>query len=716
MSDFELTNKKNYCFVVLSLLMILLIAGSANALQRISFNPMLGDSNGASSNAEISMDGRYIAFESTASNLVANDNNGASDVFVYDCSTQLITRISVDISGAEVYGYSGLPSISGDGRYIAYASIANGITPDDYNNNYDVFVYDQLLNTVERISVGIGGADSNGESVYPSINYDGSYVAFRSDATNLVPVDVNACTDIFLYDRSNKTMSLVSSAPAAQADGNSSMPSISGDGLSVAFESHAANLVPNDTNNVKDVFVYNKASNTITRVSVDASGNQANADSNKPSINMDGNFVAFQSDANNLVPDDTNNSRDIFLYNISAGTIDRVSMLAGVQGDSSSVNPSINMDGSMIAFESASSNFASGDTNNTNDVFVYNNADKSLKIISELNGVIGDALSGSSAIDGTGAKVAFQSVASNLAPDDTNGLRDIYLYTYSNAADMTIKAGTDTAYIGQDIYNSDGTNQTRSQNGIRKKPVMYLFRVYNRGAYEDLFKITGPGSSSGWTVRYYKFGSTVDVTDLVTSYGWVTPYLAPGGTTGVYALVAPDGTAVGSTNTLLVEASSIYGNSSDTVKAITEYPACAKPDLLIKASTDANYIGEGIINNDGTDQTRSLDVLANRNAMYLFRVYNSGNVNDTIKIQGPGSSGGWTVNYYLFGTTTNVTNDVVNNGYNFNLDPGATSGVYALVNPNSTVPIDETYTLSITATSGNDSSKLDVVKAVTTRK
>lgn len=182
--------------------------------------------------------------------------------------------------------------------------------------------------------------------------------------------------------------------------------------------------------------------------------------------------------------------------------------------------------------------------------------------------------------------------------------------------------------------------------------------------------------------------------------------------------VTPDATvAAGSSKTLLVKAASYFNPEiSDTVKAVTEYPAYAKPDFLIKASTDANYIGYGILNNDGTDQTKSLDVLANRNAMYLFRVYNTGNANDTIKIQGPGSANGWTVNYYQFGTTTNVTNDVINAGYRLNLNAGDTSGVYALVRPNSTVPVNETFTLNMTAASEFDNNKLDVVKAVTTRK
>ncbi len=246
---------------------------------------------------------------------------------------------------------------------------------------------------------------------------------------------------------------------------------------------------------------------------------------------------------------------------------------------------------------------------------------------------------------------------------------------------------------------------------------MYLFRVYNRGISDDSFIITGTGSSDGWDVKYYIFGTTKDVTNNVTGAGWRPPNLAPGGTTGVYAMVTPDATvAAGSANTLYVTATPTGSPvSSDTVKAVTEYPAYAKPDFLIKASTDTDYIGYGILNNDGTGQTKSLDVLANRNAMYLFRVYNTGNANDTIKIQGPGSANGWTVNYYQFGTTNNVTNDVINAGYRLNLNAGDTSGVYALVRPNSTVPVNETFTLNMIAASEFDN-KSDVVKAVTTRK
>jgi Tol biopolymer transport system component len=169
-----------------------------------------------------------------------------------------------------VGGSSTQPAISADGRFVAFASEATNLVPGDTNGFADIFVHDTVKGTIQRVSVASGGAQAvGGHSFYPSISADGRFVAFNSDATNLVPNDTNNSWDIFVHDRVTGTTRRVSAATGgAQADAGSARPSISADGRYVAFESGATNFVPDDTNDLTDIFVYDRERKSTTRVSV----------------------------------------------------------------------------------------------------------------------------------------------------------------------------------------------------------------------------------------------------------------------------------------------------------------------------------------------------------------------------------------------------------------------------------------------------------------
>jgi len=321
----------------------------------------------------ISADGRFVAFYSDAANLVPGDTNNIPDIFVRDLSTNTTTRISVDSAGNQSKELFFSQSISADGRFVAFSSSATNFVPGDTNNIPDLFVRDLSTNTITRVSVDSTGNQANARSEGSSIS-DGRFVAFESFATNLVPGDTNASVDIFVRDLSTNTTTRVSVDSAGnQANGFSSLPSISADGRFVAFDSTATNLVPGDTNNTRDIFVRDLSINTTTRISVDSAGNQANAFSFSPSISADGRFVAFQSIATNLVPGDTNNSSDIFVRDLSTNTTTRVSVdSAGNQANTVSFSPSISADGRFVAFESFATNLAPGDTKNQSQIFVRN--------------------------------------------------------------------------------------------------------------------------------------------------------------------------------------------------------------------------------------------------------------------------------------------------------------------------------------------------------
>jgi Tol biopolymer transport system component len=288
--------------------------------------------------------------------------------------------VSISSAGSQGDLLSALPSISGDGRFVAFQSFATNLVPGDTNGRGDVFVRDRLLGTTERVSLDSSGAQGNDDSASYglSISADGRYVVFESAATNLVPGDTGFWPDIFVRDRRLGTTERVSVDPAGlQANSWSTYSSISADGRFVAFQSYATNLVASDTNGYGDVFVRDRWMGTTVLASVDSTGSQGNRDSSLPSISADGRFVAFQSGAWNLVSGDTNGVVDMFVRDLQQGTTERVSVSSqGIQGDYATDLPAdsqshwISADGRYVAFGTSSDNLVAGDTNSSTDVFV----------------------------------------------------------------------------------------------------------------------------------------------------------------------------------------------------------------------------------------------------------------------------------------------------------------------------------------------------------
>jgi Ca2+-binding RTX toxin-like protein len=338
----------------------------------------------------ISGDGRFVEFSSYAFNLVPGDinYNNSSNVFVRDLSTNTTTRISVDSAGNPGNRFSNGVSISANGRFVLFNSAATNFVPGNANNSSDVFIWDVFVrdlstNTTTRISVDSAGNPGNKSSYGRSISADGKLVVFDSDATNLVPGDTNNSSDVFVRDLLTNTTTRISVDSAGnQGNSYSVGGSISADGRFVAFSSNASNLVPGDTNNSSDVFVRDLSTNTTTLVSVSSSGDRANTGSGTPSISADGRFVAFTSVATNLAPGDTKNQSQIFVRDRLTNTTTLLSVdsvgnpgntpvgPSGNEGDTGSGTPSISADGRFVVFNSDASNLVPGDTNNSRDIFV----------------------------------------------------------------------------------------------------------------------------------------------------------------------------------------------------------------------------------------------------------------------------------------------------------------------------------------------------------
>jgi len=378
----------------------------------------------------ISADGRYVAFGSYASNLVSGDTNDTADVFVHDRQTGQTSRVSVASDGGQGYVGSNFPSISADGRYVVFYTSAP-LVGDDTNSKYDVFIHDRQTGQTSRVSVASDGSQGTNHSRDPSISADGRYVAFGSNASNLVGDDTNGKYDVFIHDRQMGQTSRVSVASdGEQGNFDSYFPSISADGRYVAFESYASNLVGDDTNGKYDVFIHDRQTGQTSRVSVASDGSQGNNHSRDPSISADGRYVAFRSDASNLVGDDTNPEYDVFIHDRQTGQTSCVSVASdGEQGNDYSGEPSISADGRYVAFKSKASNLVGDDTNDWDDVFIHDRqTGQTSRVSVTSDGGQGNNQSDSPSISADGRYVAFESYARNLVGDDTNDTADVFVH------------------------------------------------------------------------------------------------------------------------------------------------------------------------------------------------------------------------------------------------------------------------------------------------
>ncbi len=440
----------------------------------VASNGTQGD--GASGVPRISADGRYVVFSSQARNLVTGDTNGVYDIFVRDREMGETTRVSVTSGGGQGDGASFVASISADGRYVAFRSAAGNLVVGDTNNQDDVFLHDRDAQETIRISVGPGGVEGDGPSIKPAISADGKYAVFESWATNLVNGDNNGQEDVFLYNRQIGQITRVSVAPGgAEANDQSDLPAISADGRFVAFASEASNLVVGDSNyvcdtdndgvytdNCPDVFVHDRNTGQTFRVSVGSGGTQALGWSATSSLSADGRYVAFESQAGNVVIGDTNGVYDIFVRDWQAGQTWRVSVDSnGREGNGESRSPAISADGRYVAFVSRADNLVAGDTNATYDVFVHDRETRrTIRVSVATDGRQGPDSSGDPSLSADGRYVALSSLASNLVNDDTNGQQDVFVRDrgdeLGNTMTIPLVSGSDDAGVEMDcIYQPD---------------------------------------------------------------------------------------------------------------------------------------------------------------------------------------------------------------------------------------------------------------------
>lgn len=408
---------------------------------------------------------------------IDNDNDGAMDEDDPGCHTDWdvnnsvsynpktrsedednIKRLPVQPDGTEINSGSGPSTFSSDGKLIAYASIT--YTGGWYNNTRsDIFVYDTATGTNERINLAPDGKDANSQSGSPAISSDGSYVVFQSSATNLVPDKTdNFSSDIFVRDLAADTTILVSKGLDGKAAGHCTNPSIGGkDGKYISFESEAGNLVPNDTNGRVDVFVYNMDTKEIKCVSSTPNGASGNGYSYMSSLSSASDLIAFSSSSSNLLPDDTNGGEgwnDVFVCNLDTDEIERVSLsYDGKQVSGSSNSASISPDGRYVSFYSNGSSFVPDDTDRWADTFVYDRTNKTLERISvSADGQQGNSESYQAYLSMGGKYVVFFSYADNLVSGDTNGAPDVFIRNQATHEIKRLNIASDGAQANNHSY------------------------------------------------------------------------------------------------------------------------------------------------------------------------------------------------------------------------------------------------------------------------
>jgi len=450
-----------------------LVPALAGTTQRVTVSS-LGVQGNSDSWCE-AVNGRFVAMQSNASNLVPNDTNGGTDVFVRDLLLQTTERVSISTLGHQSFGglmspFEGVwpaAAISENGSCVAFTSAARDLVPWDCNDRYDVFVRDRLLVTTERVSVSTAGEQGNDDSGSDSsmaMSADGRYVVFVSRASNLVPNDLNGQADVFVRDRllgatECESVDWQTGEPAANGQCGDCV-GISPDGRFVAFSSWSPYLVPNDTNSLRDIFLRDRQLGETYLISVDSNEQQADDVSEAPRVSADGRFVVFESWASNLVADDTNGWLDVFLRDRLLGTTARLSVSnTGEQGNGHSSDPSISADGRFVAFNSDASNLVPGDTNQAFDAFVVDLLKDTIARVS-LTSAGEQTGGGRGGISPDGGSAGLVGWASDFVEGDTNNALDGFVRNLNGADTGLYNPATGTFQLTDRSFRFGPTSST----------------------------------------------------------------------------------------------------------------------------------------------------------------------------------------------------------------------------------------------------------------
>jgi len=421
-------------FFKIAVCLILSMICTAGCITGVGDEPLPKDAvdgtlfSGWSKYPAVSGDGRIVAFVTGAEDPVHPFRQYSADIIIRDRENGEFISLRNSSGLPEEYTFFTNPSLSADGRYCAFesgsrSSLSEYVLGETAHHN--IFVFDRENGRTACVSVASDDTRGNDQSIDPVISDDGRYVTFSSWATNLVDDDSNADVDVFFHDRQTGETTRIS-----PGYGLSYPSSLSGDGSVVVFASADSGLVEGDTNGETDVFVWNRLTREITRVSVASDGTGGNGSSLSPDISTNGCFVSFRSTASNLLESDDNEVGDIFIHDLTTGeTIRARDAAVGTFELGWSRSPPLSGDGRYVAFESMAENLVEGDNKSVEDVFVFDKETKETTLISiASDGVPGNGNSNAPDLSADGRYVIFVSEATNLVNGDDNGYADVFVH------------------------------------------------------------------------------------------------------------------------------------------------------------------------------------------------------------------------------------------------------------------------------------------------
>jgi VCBS repeat-containing protein len=589
--------------------LFLLCALAVQGADLVSVNSDEQQTNNLSTECVISRDGRYVAFTSSATNLITGDTNAATDVFVRDVVNGTTERVSVTGSGTQINGNSSEPAISGDGRYVVFTAVT---TPSVGNLVYTIYRRDRTNGTTATVA---GPSPNNVRNGTAGISADGRYVAFVSAMTTLVSGDINGVADCFVKDMDTGTVTRVSvrtgGTEMKSLGGAATVfqrPSISDDGNLVAFTSSQVADISIDANDVADVYVHDRQTVTTTYGSLTPGGAAGAMASQCPALSANGRYLLFHSKASDLVAGDTNGWDDVFVRDMQLGETTRVSVLPdGTQGGSASQYAAISFDARYVAFVSYSSNFAVGDTNGVADIFHVDRQSGTWTVVSKNGEAFANGASYAPSVSGDGRYVAFPSNASNLAAFDSNSQRDIFLVEIASAGNH--------APVAQDLdltaYKNTSLSATFQATDADNNDL--TFTVLTQPAHGTLTT----GANDSFTYRPE------------------TGYLG----VDSFTYLANDGAE---------------DSAPATVTITVTVPNFTRPDVRVYDPLTDQEIGDDVY---APDEQRAQKLLSLTDQEFVYRVQNDGDVAGAIRLYGS-AAGAYKGRYYT-ADETDITDDVL---------------------------------------------------------
>lgn len=501
-------------------------AADLQNVRRVSLGSGSVQADNSSFFVTTSADGRYVTFESWASNWNAADPRpNKVDVFVRD--TVADTTVQVTFGDDDSFD----PIITADGRYVVFNSYAADLVPGDNNSDVwlrdglDLFLYDRVANTLQRVSLNDKDKEIDGNSL-GTITPDGNLVIFASNGKQVLTNEANGLQRPALYVRDWRTGSISRvtigiDAPNAFPNGAISGARASYDGRYIVYNADASNLVPGDTNEEGDIFLYDRNSGSTTRVSQPPGGGNANGRSFQADITQDGRYVIFKSFADNLVPNDANGEADIFLYTIASGDLQLVSLAHnGAQGNAEAKDPSICSTDEMVlvTFTSEATNLVPGDGNGQRDIFMRDVLNGETTVVTiNAQGEWGNGRAHRSYLSPDCTVVNYATEASNAVANDTNDARDIFAADIVQPADLSsssvvisgsIAPGGTLTYT-YTLRNSGGETAAAAFSATIPSNTSYVASSVSGASYSS-GAVSWNGNLAGGATRTITFQTTIN--------------------------------------------------------------------------------------------------------------------------------------------------------------------------------------------------------------